>query len=181
MTVEHIPSKAGPFRRTVARVIACVGSKLYIRLMKKRVLDGIEVRTSSQWMADTERALEIVRASRPSALQRLARARYTVICVPLQTSISFPLRVASLNLRSPAQTALDLVGISRAIQVFPAVGKRDERVERVIDIVLREMRIVRARIDRAGLFESDWRGHKPAPADEDKVAVALWNESVINY
>jgi len=181
MTAENIPSKASRFRRAVARSIACVGSKLYIRLMTKRVLDGIEVRTSSQWMAGTERAFEIVRASRPSALQRLARARYTVVCMPLQTSISFPLRVASLNVRSPAQTALDLVGISRAIQVFPSVGKRDERVERVIDIVLKEMRMVRARIERAGLLESDWRGYKPDPPDEDEVAVSLWNESVIKY
>ena len=181
MTVEHIPSMAGPFRRTIAWFIACVGSKLYLRLMKKTVVEGVEVRSSSQWMADTERALGIVRASRPSALQRLARARYTVVCVPLQTSISFPLRVASLNLRSPVQTALDLVGISRAIQVFPSVGKRYERVERVIDIVLKEMRMVRARIERAGLLESDWRGYKPDPPDEDEVAVSLWNESVIKY
>lgn len=181
MPVEHIQSSVGPFRRTLARFIAFVGSKVYLRLMKKRVVSGVEFRTSNEWMADTERALAIVQRIRPSALARLAKHQFTVVSIPLRTSVWFEDHLAFLKLRSPAQTALDLVGIARAVHVFPSVNGREERVERVVDIVLKEMRLVKARMIEAGI-QADGGSEERSEAgweDEDENAVALWNDSVM--
>lgn len=181
MTTRYIRSSAGPFRRQVARCLAYLGTKALVWMMKKETLNGVEVRSSSEWFENTHAVLDILKQIRPSALDRLARAGVLVISMPLESSISFPLRTAYLNLRSPSESALDLAGISRAIQVFPSAAGREDDVERVIQIVRKEMELVRDRLVAAGLPGA---GEIPWQAQGERalgVAIALWNESVLKY
>jgi hypothetical protein len=137
---------------------------------------GIRVWGLRETLQIMRREIGVVYRFRPSALRRLARARTEIFCGPSTFAMSRR-NIVCVKSSNPKRIAWEVVGVARAMQLFPLARASPMKYGRVASIVANDVLILMRRLVRSQGGESVEISRSEREYLRTSYVADLWKES----